>query len=111
MKRSMFLYFSILVLQTNIQSTNAINVWNMTDTKTYPACLSDDECKKLDERKQNGVNTHACFQYFCYPWEKAAKTADKDPPPFKSCRKNKECKSDGKKGVCYRYCGKRISLR
>ena len=99
----MFLYFSILVLHANIQSTNAINVWNMTDTKTYPACLSDDECKKLDERKQNGKNTHACFQYFCYPWEKAAKTADKDPPPFKSCRKNKECKSDGKKGVCYRY--------
>lgn len=83
----------------------------MTDTKTYPACLSDDECKKLDERKQNGVNTHACFQYFCYPWEKAAKTADKDPPPFKSCRKNKECKSGGKKGVCYRYSWKRTSLR
>ena len=99
----MFLYFSILVLQTNIQSTNAINVWNMTDAKTYPACLSDQECEKYDELKQNGKNTHACFQYFCYPWETKSKTADKSQPPFKSCRKNKECKTDGKKGICFRY--------
>ena len=87
----------------NIRSTNAINVWNMTDAKTYPACLSDQECEKYDERKQNGKNTHACFQYFCYPWETKSKTADKSPPPFKSCRKNKECKTDGKKGICFRY--------
>ena len=86
-----------------IGSTSAINVWNMTDAKTYPACLSDQECEKYDERKQNGKNTHACFQYFCYPWETKSKTADKSPPPFKSCRKNKECKFDGKKGICFRY--------
>ena len=75
----------------------------MTDAKTYPACLSDQECEKYDERKQKGKNTHACFQYFCYPWESPSLIANNSPPPFKSCRKNKECKFGGKKGICFRY--------
>ena len=75
----------------------------MTDIKTYPACLGDEECDKLDERKQSGKNTHACFQYFCYPWKTEAKTAGKTTvPAFKSCRKSNECKINGKKGVCFR---------
>ena len=86
-----------------IGSTNAINVWSMADAKTYPACLSDQQCDEYDERKQNGKNTHSCFQYFCYPRKMKSTTAGKSPPLFKSCRKNKECKFDGIKGICFRY--------
>ena len=99
-----FLYYSLLVLQTSFLSVNAINVWNMTDIKKYPACLDDTECEKLDSRKQNAKNHHACFQYFCYPWKETATTAAKSKDlAFKGCRRNKDCKSkDNKKNKCFR---------
>ena len=76
----------------------------MNDTKTYPACLSDDECAKFDTRKQKAKHFHACFQYFCYPWKEEPKTADKTKPaPFKSCRGKKDCKANGEKATCFRY--------
>ena len=98
------LYYSLLVLQTSFLSVNAINVWNMTDIKKYPACLDDTECEKLDSRKQNAKNHHACFQYFCYPWKETATTAAKSKDlAFKGCRRNKDCKSkDNKKNKCFR---------
>ena len=101
---SFFLYYSLLVLQTSVLSVNAINVWNMTDIKKYPACLDDTECEKLDSRKQNAKNHHACFQYFCYPWKETATTAAKSKDlAFKGCRRNKDCKSkDNKKNKCFR---------
>ena len=75
----------------------------MTDPKTYPACLDDTECTKLDTRKENEKNYHACFQYFCYPWKEKATVADKKKQlPFKGCRKSKDCRVNGKKGFCYR---------
>ena len=99
-----FLHYSLLVLQTSVLSVNAINVWNMTDIKKYPACLDDTECEKLDSRKQNAKNHHACFQYFCYPWKETATTAAKSKDlAFKGCRRNKDCKSkDNKKNKCFR---------
>ena len=98
------LYYSLLALQTSFLSVNAINVWNMTDIKKYPACLDDTECEKLDSRKQNAKNHHACFQYFCYPWKETATTAAKSKDlAFKGCRRNKDCKSkDNKKNKCFR---------
>ena len=75
----------------------------MNETKTYPACLSDEECEKFDARKQKAKNSHVCFQYFCYPWNKEPKTADKTKPaPFKSCRLKKDCKTNGDKTTCFR---------
>ena len=93
----------------NFLSSYGTKVWNMTDVKTYPACLGKDECVKLDARKQNPKDYHACFQYFCYPWQEVALTADEATKPqkkplFKGCRNSKDCPSvKGKKGHCFRY--------
>jgi len=99
---------SLLALQTNFVSINAIEAWNMSDTSKYPACLGDSECNEHDSRKQLSKNHHACFQYFCYPWQQEATTADKTKELlFKGCRKNSQCKVNGKKGHCYRHPDKR----
>lgn len=93
-------------MQTNFVSIKAIEAWNMTDTSKFPACLGDSECNDLDSRKELPKNHHACFQYFCYPWKEEATTAD-ETNLFKSCRKNSQCKVNGKKGHCYRHPDKR----
>ena len=96
-------YFSTLILQTCFSSLNGIDTWDMSDIKTYPACLSDSDCHKYGvdmkvskyESQQNAKNTHACFLYFCYPNKPTTK-------PFKTCRRNKDCKEEGTRRACYR---------
>lgn len=95
---SIIVLCSILVLQTNFLSTYAVKLWNMNDTKTYPACLGEQECEKLDG--------HACFKFLCYPWKPKAIVADKKPK-FKGCRRNKDCGGKGSKKTCLRHHDKR----
>ena len=77
----------------------------MNDTKTYPACLTNEECDIHDSRKGNAKQHSACFQYFCYPWKEEAVTADKKQKAlFKGCRNSKDCPVvKGRKGECFRY--------
>lgn len=99
---------SLLVLQTNFLSSYGLQIWNMTHTKAYPACLGQDDCDKIDNRKMYSKNYHACFQYFCYPWQEEAVTADKTKKPlFKGCRSSKDCTEKGRKGYCFRHHDKR----
>merc|ERR1712165_119177 len=78
-------------------------VVQINDMKTYPPCLGDDDCEN-----RHHLQDHRCFQYFCYPWKKAAVTASAKPRPLKECRRTKDCVAGGgpDKAVgqkCYRH--------
>ena len=77
----------------------------MNDTKTYPPCLQNEDCKK-----NHLLQDHACFQYFCYPWKKTSEDRpggeeeEEEDAPLKLCRKSKQC-SEGQ--TCFRNYNRR----
>ena len=72
------------------------------DILEFPVCVTDEDCE------QTSVNTghdHRCFQYMCYPWNKAG-----GGRPFRSCKRRSDCHElmeeeggDGMDGDCYRH--------
>ena len=73
----------------------------INDTKSYPVCISDSDC---DKQKLDG---YACFQYFCYPWEKKAKMASEERP-LELCRKDRDCPNMlGGPAKCFRHYDRR----
>ena len=75
-------------------------VLSMNNTEKYPACIEDNDCRRLDN--------HVCFQYFCYPWQTVSSVAATDPLILDLCRSNKDCpKKGGQKQECFRHHDKR----
>ncbi len=75
-------------------------VQTMNDTDKYPACIEDNDCRRLEN--------HACFQYFCYPWQAVSAVATDLPMPLNLCRGNKDCPRVGaEKQECFRHHDKR----
>ena len=60
MKSQHYLLTTALILPY-ITSTFAVKAIN--DTNKYPVCIADSDCEK------SNLDGHACFQYFCYPWQ------------------------------------------
>ena len=58
-----YLLTTVLLLPC-ITTTLAVKAIN--DTEKYPVCVSDSDCE------QKNLIGHACFQYFCYPWQDKA---------------------------------------
>ena len=63
MKNHYYLLTTILLLPC-ITTTLAVKAIN--DTEKYPVCVADSDCEKKN------LIGHACFQYFCYPWQEKA---------------------------------------
>ena len=83
-----------LILPASTLAVIAIN-----DTKKYPICIGDSDCEA------NNLDGYACFQYFCYPWEKKATVASEAAlRPLQLCRKDVDCpKMLGGPAKCYRH--------
>lgn len=89
--------FSAFVALATLGLVSAVTT--MYDTINYPACLEDNDCRKDDG--------HACFQYFCYPWQ-AHKASKEDPLPLGLCRMDKDCGvTDGVRQKCFKHHDKR----
>ena len=63
MKNHYYLLTTVLLLPC-ITTTLAVKAIN--DTEKYPVCVADSDCEKKN------LIGHACFQYFCYPWQEKA---------------------------------------
>ena len=75
-------------------------VLSMNNTDKYPACIEDNDCRRLDN--------HVCFQYFCYPWQTVSSGASDEALPLNLCRSNKDCPRVGEeKQECFRHHDKR----
>ena len=66
--------------------------------------IGDSDCE------QKNLDGHACFQYFCYPWEKKATVAAStdEAQPLELCRRDSDCPPmQGGPAKCYRHYEKR----
>ena len=89
-------HYSLLLSLLLPASTLAVLAIN--DTKRYPVCIDDSDCEKRN------LQEYACFQYFCYPYEKNAQTASEAVLPLDQCRKDKDCPSmQGGPAKCFRH--------
>ena len=78
--------------------TYTFAVKSINDTKRFPVCIDDSDCEKRN------LDGHACFQYFCYPWDNKAQVASEPPRPLELCRKDKDCpKMLGGAAKCFRH--------
>ena len=91
--KSHYLYLTtILLLPASTLAVQAIN-----DTQKYPVCIDDSDCEKRN------LDGHACFQYFCYPWEKKPVEASVSTP-LALCRKDVDCPNMlGGPAKCFRH--------
>lgn len=89
-----YLLTTVLLLPC-ITTTLAVKAIN--DTEKYPVCVSDSDCE------QKNLIGHACFQYFCYPWQDKATEAS-DSKPLELCRRDSDCpKMLGGPAKCFRH--------
>ncbi len=72
----------------------------MNNTRRFPACVDDSDCRRLE--------SHVCFQYFCYPWQPPKALASDEPLPLELCRMDKDCRvKNGAKQRCFKHHDKR----
>jgi len=95
-RKMKFVLIALLSLSFGFVSS----VTMMNDTMRFPACFEDNDCRKLD--------SHACFQYFCYPWQ-SPKELDEEPLPLALCRTDKDCglKDGARRQKCFKHHDKR----
>ncbi len=77
---------------------STVAVLSINDTSKYPVCIDDADCEKKN------LDGYACFQYFCYPWEKKPASASiGQDQPLELCRKDSDCpKMLGGPAKCFR---------
>ena len=75
---------------------------SLRDPAVFPVCVTDEDCEGMTQ--QHGFD-YKCFQYMCYPWNKA-----EDEAPFRSCKRRSDCLGltqeeggDGEDGDCFRH--------
>lgn len=85
--------FILVLIPASTLAVKAIN-----DTKKYPVCIDDSDCEKKN------LDGHACFQYFCYPWQPKEQQASDPVRPLESCRKDNDCpQMQGGPAKCFRH--------
>ena len=52
------------------------------DIHEFPVCVTDEDC---EQTTLNTGHDHRCFQYMCYPWNKAG-----GGRPFRSCKRRSD---------------------
>ena len=98
MKKILSCVFVAFVCLSEVVVVSA--VLSMNNTERYPACIEDNDCRRLDN--------HVCFQYFCYPWQTVSSIASEQPLPLDLCRSPKDCPKKGaEKQDCFRHHDKR----
>jgi hypothetical protein len=87
---------SVLLLVALPASTLAVIAINNTDK--YPVCVEESDCEKKN------LDGYACFQYFCYPWQKKASEASQPPKPLEPCMRHSDCpQMQGGPAKCFRH--------
>jgi len=91
---------NLIIIILLVSVANVSSVANMNNTKRFPACLEDNDCRRLE--------SHVCFQYFCYPWQAPRTLASAEPLPLDLCRMDKDCGiKNGVKQRCFKHHDKR----
>ena len=71
---------SLNLLVLVLLPASSLAVIAINGTERFPVCIDDSDCEKRN------LDGHACFQYFCYPWEPKATEASEPERPLATCR-------------------------